>query len=934
MTTSPSRDLQVFDFKEEEEVVDLASGKHLEKFKTPSSDDQSTFKCEILGHVSQVDKIHVKDVGSIPCVDDDVSSDKINLEKDVSDPPLEASEEHLNNKEKCSELEAVQESNFISHENTPRFKLDVHAYEGSTELETKDTSGAVPSPRMDHADPARSGSPSSNESIDVNSEADEYMNESPSSSPSSGIAENVSMNGYGSNLCMDDSEKDDTNTEIALYPDYVIYQNHYYMGPQLTFSHSCIKINGSTASLKQGTFNLEWAVDDLIDIKSQLFQNNGMVIIKLRVISNVAGDSNNVNGTSGIEELKIVVSDSNWSLRHKLITSLNVKYVAIWIDVLGTDMEDDSDSLGSSSYFPNFDKPFEEIIYPKGDPDAVSLSKRDVDLLQPDTFVNDNIIDFYIKYLKNQIQEEEMHRFHFFNSFFFRKLADMDKNPSSASDGKAAFLRVRKWTRKINLFEKDYIFIPVNFNLHWSLIVICHPGEVVTFNEGDQHKSLKVPCILHMDSIKGTHSGLKNLLQSYLLEEWKERQKDTWEEALSSRFFSMRFLPVAVPQQENSFDCGLFLLHYLELFLAKVPVNFNPFKLTKFSNFLNEDWFPPAEAYLKRTLIQKLISKLLENRSHEGSSSNYSEDNQYSEHNENQIGIEFLAERCAPEINAESTMSHAGQGIEITLLSAASSMDPQSYNNSGLVLRELFEPGATEGALLGQCQSFDHRSSDYRLNGSIFPIEDDTENDEQFMYLTTDANFQQMTRISPQTCELPYLARSCGAEISHKLEISLQAELNKGESSLDTSSPSSDDSDEIGIIENRPIGHEAGSSQDAKDDERNCSSMENLDSITEIAGFVTSDLPIASIVECSQDPDTVHDGNENGVLDSSCEETTIVALHQVSDVVDDKANCDDVQMTDDVATDICEEQAAKRRRLTPSACESDSMGVLPEESHL
>lgn len=47
--------------------------------------------------------------------------------------------------------------------------------------------------------------------------------------------------------------------------------------------------------------------------------------------------------------------------------------------------------------FFRFDRPFEEVIYPKGDPDAVSISKRDVDLLLPDTFVNDTIIDFYIK---------------------------------------------------------------------------------------------------------------------------------------------------------------------------------------------------------------------------------------------------------------------------------------------------------------------------------------------------------------------------------------------------------------------------------------------------------------------------------------------------------------------------------------------------------
>lgn len=32
----------------------------------------------------------------------------------------------------------------------------------------------------------------------------------------------------------------------------------------------------------------------------------------------------------------------------------------------------------------------------------------------------------------------------------------------------------------------------------------------------DLKRSEKVPCILHMDSIKGTHAGLKKLVQRYL----------------------------------------------------------------------------------------------------------------------------------------------------------------------------------------------------------------------------------------------------------------------------------------------------------------------------------------------------------------------------------------------------------------------------------
>jgi len=46
----------------------------------------------------------------------------------------------------------------------------------------------------------------------------------------------------------------------------------------------------------------------------------------------------------------------------------------------------------------SFDEAIEEVTYPEGDPDVVTIKKRDIELLEPGKFVNDNIIDFYIKY--------------------------------------------------------------------------------------------------------------------------------------------------------------------------------------------------------------------------------------------------------------------------------------------------------------------------------------------------------------------------------------------------------------------------------------------------------------------------------------------------------------------------------------------------------
>lgn len=36
--------------------------------------------------------------------------------------------------------------------------------------------------------------------------------------------------------------------------------------------------------------------------------------------------------------------------------------------------------------------------------------------------------------------------------------------------------RVEKWTKNVNLFDKDYIIIPINEQQHWFLAIICFPG--------------------------------------------------------------------------------------------------------------------------------------------------------------------------------------------------------------------------------------------------------------------------------------------------------------------------------------------------------------------------------------------------------------------------------------------------------------------------
>ncbi|KAK6136242.1 hypothetical protein DH2020_030005 [Rehmannia glutinosa] len=269
--------------------------------------------------------------------------------------------------------------------------------------------------------------------------------------------------------------------------------------------------------------------------------------------------------TSGSLELEFVVlDDPQWSEKLEEIKSLDLKYKAAWKTIISEC---------------NFDEAFEDIVYPDGDPDAVFISRRDIELLQPRTFINDTIIDFYIKYLVNKTKPEKQHMFHFFNTFFFRKLVDMDRDSSKTWEGSDAFQRVQK----------------------------------------GMDGSSKVPCILHMDSIKGSHGGLENLIRSYLWEEWKERGNKE-EEEISMKFLNLDFVALqledltssvfcgmnditfqcssiesgdisleigdaGLPQQENLFDCGLFLLHYAELFLEHASNG----SATKYVDFKSPD---------------------------------------------------------------------------------------------------------------------------------------------------------------------------------------------------------------------------------------------------------------------------------------------------------------------------------------------------------
>ncbi|KAG5439482.1 hypothetical protein PCANB_002056 [Pneumocystis canis] len=109
------------------------------------------------------------------------------------------------------------------------------------------------------------------------------------------------------------------------------------------------------------------------------------------------------------------------------------------------------------------------LIYP-----PVVLYDDDIERLNDGEFLNDTIIDFYLKYIQNRLFQNnpsKTNESHIFNTFFYKRLVDKDRFGK-----KGGYQNVKKWTSKtkIDLFTKKYVVVPVNESLHWYVAIICN----------------------------------------------------------------------------------------------------------------------------------------------------------------------------------------------------------------------------------------------------------------------------------------------------------------------------------------------------------------------------------------------------------------------------------------------------------------------------
>ncbi|KFP34175.1 Sentrin-specific protease 5, partial [Colius striatus] len=165
------------------------------------------------------------------------------------------------------------------------------------------------------------------------------------------------------------------------------------------------------------------------------------------------------------------------------------------------------------------------------------LDMDDLATLEGQNWLNDQIINMYGELIMDAVPE----KVHFFNSFFHRQLVTKGYNG------------VKRWTKKVDLFKKTLLLIPIHLEVHWSLITVNIPNRIISFYDS-----------------QGIHFKfcVENI-RKYLLTEAKEKNRPEflqgWQTAVTK----------CIPQQKNDSDCGVFVLQYCKCLALDQPFQFS-----------------------------------------------------------------------------------------------------------------------------------------------------------------------------------------------------------------------------------------------------------------------------------------------------------------------------------------------------------------------
>ncbi|CAK7333207.1 unnamed protein product [Dovyalis caffra] len=185
----------------------------------------------------------------------------------------------------------------------------------------------------------------------------------------------------------------------------------------------------------------------------------------------------------------------------------------------------------------------------------IDITGQTLHCLAPGAWLNDEVINLYMELLKEREKREPKKFLKFGNSSEY----NLNVNVQLAGGGKGGYdyRAVKRWTteKKLGYFliDCDKIFVPVHQEIHWCLAII---------NKKDQK-------FQYLDSLKGRDYRVLERLAKYYTEEVRDKSKkdidvSNWEHEFVED----------LPEQENGYDCGVFMIKYADFYSRGVGLCF------------------------------------------------------------------------------------------------------------------------------------------------------------------------------------------------------------------------------------------------------------------------------------------------------------------------------------------------------------------------
>ncbi|KAL7597518.1 hypothetical protein Lser_V15G22911 [Lactuca serriola] len=182
----------------------------------------------------------------------------------------------------------------------------------------------------------------------------------------------------------------------------------------------------------------------------------------------------------------------------------------------------------------------------------ITITGEVLQCLRPKAWLNDEVINVYLELLKER-ETRDPQKFlkcHFFNTFFYKKLI----SGRTGYDYKS----VRRWTTQkklgYGLLECDKIFVPIHKEIHWCLAVINKKEEKFQY----------------LDSLGGADKKVMKMLATYITDEVKDKTGKN----IDVSCWKQEFV-TDLPNQENGYDCGMFMIKYADFYSRDIGLCFN-----------------------------------------------------------------------------------------------------------------------------------------------------------------------------------------------------------------------------------------------------------------------------------------------------------------------------------------------------------------------